>query len=52
MMLEKDNLCKISVGKVKVKMIPFDEKIDSMDVYLNVYETYANAQNLESECWL
>jgi hypothetical protein len=32
-------------------MTPFDEKIDSMDAYLNVYETYGNAQNWEPEIW-
>ncbi|XP_060592414.1 uncharacterized protein LOC132747116 [Ruditapes philippinarum] len=51
MKIELDMLGKKSVGKVKVKMTPFDEKIDSMDAYLNVYETYASAQNWEHEMW-
>lgn len=49
MKIERDTMSK--KGKVKVKMSPFDEKIDSMDAYLNVYETYANAQNWEPEIW-
>ncbi|XP_060590510.1 uncharacterized abhydrolase domain-containing protein DDB_G0269086-like [Ruditapes philippinarum] len=51
MKIELDMLGKKSVGKVKVKMTPFDEKIDSMDAYLNVYETFASAQNWEHEMW-
>ena len=51
MKLEVGELSKKNVGKVKVKMTPFDEKIDSMDAYLNVYETFASAQNWERDLW-
>ncbi|XP_053407213.1 uncharacterized protein LOC128559482 [Mercenaria mercenaria] len=47
----KTDLEKMSKKKVKVKMSPFDEKIDSMDAYLNVYETYAVAQDWDKEIW-
>ncbi|XP_053385664.1 uncharacterized protein LOC128550494 [Mercenaria mercenaria] len=47
----KTDLEKMSKKKVKVKMTPFDEKIDSMDAYLNVYETYAVAQDWDKEIW-
>ena len=38
-------------GKVKVKMLAFDEKVDSMDAYLSVYESFARAQNWEVDIW-
>ena len=38
-------------GKVKVKMLAFDEKVDSLDAYLSVYESYAQAQEWEVDIW-
>lgn len=48
MKIELDTLKK-SFWTETIKKVPFDEKIDSVDAYLNVYETYASAQNWEKE---